>query len=479
MKIKYWAVIVAIVVLLGAMPMVVHGESEPYSLLLIGDSNIEYGPIANGYAEILDTTFGDGGSGYVPLNATFTNLAATGIQITSDAGWLGGDMNINGRHAVGSIYTPNGLWTECSTPGAKLTITFEGNGIDLYYTALPGGGVFRVTLDGEDKGETATDAEKAATQKLSFTGLTASGTHTLQITLVSGRVVLTGVDRLEGSGKRAVVHNWGNNSADTIDFTNVDENVMVTAVQELKPDAIVVLLGTNDVLSLDEKEFAANLTEVVKRLQKATDVPVMIISHFKIFREYSVTKDYLSYSWPTVSEQTGCTYWNMYNWYGDGVATLKESSDGVHCNAAGGKRIAAELYTQVENMRNPKPSTTTSTTTTTQKSDPTTTKKADSTTTTTKKADVTTTAQVSETTVSTDESAAQTTVADAPESEAEVTTTTSATEATSAPEESDEPTDNDPKEPDGGFPVWAIVLIIVVVIAAGVGGCILWKKKNA
>ena len=120
------------------------------------------------------------------------------------------------------------------------------------------------------------------------------------------------------------------------------------------------------------------------------------------------------------------------------------------------------------------------TTTTTKKSDPTTTtKKADPTTTTTKKADVTTTAQVSETTVSTDESAAQTTVADAPESEAEVTTTTSATEATSAPEESDEPTDNDPKEPDGGFPVWAIVLIIVVVIAAGVGGFLLLKKKKA
>ena len=471
MKIKYWVVIVAIIVLLGAVPMAVHGESGPYSLLLIGDSNIEYGPIANGYGEILDTTFGDGGSGYVPLNATFTNLAATGIQITSDAGWIGGDMNINGRHASRPIYSPNGLWTECSTPGAKLTVTFKGNGISLYYTALPGGGVFRVTLDGQDKGETDTGAGKAATQKLSFTGLTASNAHTLQITLVSGRVVLTGVDRIEGFGKRAVVHNWGNSSADTIDFTNVDENVMVTAVQELKPDAIVVLLGTNDVLSLDEKEFAANLTEIVKRLQRATDVPVMIISHFKIFREYSVTKDYLSYSWPTVSEQTGCTYWNMYNWYGDGVATLKESSDGVHCNAVGGKRIAAELYTQVENMRNPKPSTTTVQTTTT--------KKTESTATTTKKADVTTAAQMPETIVSTGNTV-RTTLADTSENETEAVAAATATEAVPAPEESAESSGNDPKAPDSGFPVWAIALIVVAVLTVvGIVGFILWKKKNA
>ena len=129
--------------------------------------------------------------------------------------------------------------------------------------------------------------------------------------------------------------------------------MLQSAVKALDPDAVVILLGTNDVLSSDEKEFADNLTAFVQRVQKATDAPVMIMSHFRIFREYGVTKDYLSYSYPAVRDRTGCTYWNMYAWYGDGVATLKDSSDGVHCNAAAGKRIAAELYAQVRAMRLP------------------------------------------------------------------------------------------------------------------------------
>ena len=107
-----------------------------------------------------------------------------------------------------------------------------------------------------------------------------------------------------------------------------------------------------------------------------------------------------------------------------------------------------------------------------------TTKKTDSTTTTTKKTEVTTNTQVSETTAIADDSSAQTTVAEVPESESELTTTTSATEAVFAPEESDESAIHNPKEPDGGFPVWAIILIVVVVAAAGVGGFLLLKKKK-
>ncbi len=470
MKKKWVFALLSLALVFGVGVCPAAAEEKPHSLLLIGDSNIEFGPIANGYAEILGSSFGSGGSGYIPLNATYVNLAASGVSLTADAGWVAGDMNINGRHSSGTVYAPGGLWTECETKGAVYTVTCKGSGIDLYYTAMPGGGRFGVELDGENKGETDTAAQRAETRKLSFTGLDADKTHTLKITLVSGRVILTGVDRVQGTGARAVVHNWGNGSADTTDFIRVEENVLRSAVKALDPDAVVILLGTNDVLSSDEKEFADNLTAFVQRVQKATDAPVMIMSHFRIFREYSVTKDYLSYSYPAVRDRTGCTYWNMYAWYGDGVATLKDSSDGVHCNAAAGKRIAAELYAQVKAMREPQPATTAPT-----KAPASTTKPVN----TTKPAHTTkpagTTAQAAP--VSTDTAATgDTTAADTPETSAtdagETKATVPASAETKAPEESK------PQTEKGGFPVWGIVLIVAAVLAAGGTAAVMIVRKK-
>ena len=431
-------------------------ESPAHTLLIIGDSNTEFGPIANGYASILQANYGKSGSGYIPVNSTYVNLAASKIRFTMDNNWINGDMHFNTNRAQPPYYAPSGLWAESAVPGAKLTAVFNGTGIDVYYSAFADGGVFSVELDGQAVGEVNTRSSKAVTEKQRYAGL-ADGEHTLVITVVSGRVILSGMDRIAGNtekGGRAVVHNWGNGASDTTDFLHIEESVFISGIQKLQPDAVVVLLGTNDMVSLDKDAFAKQLTQVVQRVQKATDVPILLVSTFRTYVDTPAFSEYITYSYPAVQKQTGVAYWDMCRWFGNSVANLTESADGVHCNAAAGKRIAAELYNQVQKLLSPE-------------APPETTVQPPPT------GSTTTIATAPSTTESTAVSSNSTVATTAP------TVSSSETSSTPTPSTSKQtaPTNGNTDVPAGGFPVWAIVLIAAAAAGAiGTGGFFLWKK---
>lgn len=431
-------------------------------MLIIGDSNTEFGPIANGYASILQADFGKSGSGYIPVNSTYVNLAASKIRFTMDNNWINGDMHFNTNRAQPPYYAPSGLWAECAVPGAKFTAVFNGTGIDVYYSAFAAGGVFSVELDGKTVGEIQTRSSKAVTEKRRYTGL-ADGEHTLVITVVSGRVILSGMDRIAGStekGVRAVVHNWGNGASDTTDFLHIEESVFITGIQEVQPDAVVVLLGTNDMVSLDKDTFAKQLTQLVQRVQKATDVPILLISTFRTYVDTPAFSEYITYSYSEVQKQTGVAYWDMCQWFGNSVANLTESVDGVHCNPMAGKRIAAELYNQVQKLLSPE----TSTEATVQP--PLT------------GSTIATTPLTTESTASSLNSTVTASASSVSSSETSpMGSSTSPHSVSLSTSKQTVPTSRNTDDPAGGFPVWAIVLIAVAAAGAvGTGGLFLWGK---
>lgn len=459
--IKSAIALISSVACLGIIPTSAQ-ESPAHTLLIIGDSNTEFGPIANGYASILQANFGKSGSGYIPVNSTYVNLAASKIRFTMDNNWINGDMHFNTNRAQPPYYAPSGLWAECAVPGAKFTAFFNGTGIDVYYSAFADGGVFSVELDGKTVGEINTRSSKAVTEKQRYTGL-ADGEHTLVITVVSGRVILSGMDRIAGStekGVRAVVHNWGNGASDTTDFLHIEESVFITGIQKLQPDAVVVLLGTNDMASLGKDTFAKQLTQVVQRVQKATDVPILLVSTFRTYVDTPAFSEYITYSYPEVQKQTGVAYWDMCRWFGNSVANLTESSDGVHCNPAAGKRIAAELYNQVQKLLSPETSTEATvqsplTSNTIATAPPTTESTASS---------LNSTVTASASSVSSSETSP-------------MGSSTSPHSVSLSTSKQTVPTSRNTDDPAGGFPVWAIVLIAVAAVGAvGTGGLFLWRK---
>jgi hypothetical protein len=323
------------------------------SILFIGDSNTEKGYLTGALQHFFDTTFGYTGSGYCPFNTTDLTVPYIGFKPFTFVTTYGSTFTECDMYSVVRAFTPpypspDGKWIHGSTPGDSVTVRFVGGGIDFYWLSKPNGGTFKALIDGVQKVQVTTSGTISQTNKTSITGLDSSATksHKLKISVVSGEVTLLGFDVLpdsSGNNKRAVVHNWGNSWCSTVDFVNVDTTVFRTALLKLNPDVVIILLGENDIGDhLDSIAFKNNMTTIAQRVRKALpDVNILLVSsHCYVTR-------YLTWSYPKAAEETGAKFWDMYSFFkpDSGAATTQDG--GGHLNPAGGVLCATELWKQI------------------------------------------------------------------------------------------------------------------------------------
>jgi lysophospholipase L1-like esterase len=322
-------------------------------ILQIGDSNTEIGNITMALKTLLDNEFGNYGTGYCTLNPNSMGRVPDSLSVQCDSNWIVSDMRNDVRPEQPPYYSPDGLSISSSVAGAVTTVSFSGSGMDLYYLQHPGGGVFSVEIDGMGKEIVKENGSIYSTKKLSYEKLP-DGKQSLKIKVVSGKVILLGIDTKNKNwenSKRYILHKWGNGWAATSDYLNIDKKVFSTALQELDPNKIVILLGTND-YGLDRRnpaDFKFNLKELISRIkEKLPDVEVLIVSTFSTDGEESKTilPLYVSKSFPEAAIETNSTYWDMNTWFGPW--DREKLPDGVHVNEAYGKLIAAELFKRLK-----------------------------------------------------------------------------------------------------------------------------------
>ncbi len=337
-------------------------EAAGFSILIIGDSNTENGFISLALADTLHRYFNVDvmGTGYIPLDSSFyalRNKRYPGVSIGYNASWTKMDMNEGTRLAAVPYLSPNGQWLKSSTAGATVTIAFPGNGVDIYWLSQSTGGVFSITIDGTAYDTVSTvGAGAASTHKTQIRGLSNSS-HTLLIKVASvpsqGNVTLLGFDArrdIAGQNNRCAVHNWGNGYCTTSDFLKIDSTIFVTALQELMPDVVVVLLGTNDYY-IDQRsaaDFKTNLKAITNRVKASVVVSqIMLVSTFMTDDTYGPTylPLYRATSWPQAASETDSRYWDMSVWFG--AYNVKNMSGTMHCNAPGGRLIANEMLHQI------------------------------------------------------------------------------------------------------------------------------------
>ncbi|HUU96733.1 MAG TPA: hypothetical protein VM487_13430, partial [Phycisphaerae bacterium] len=220
-------------------------SAEALNILIIGDSNTEIGHISNGLNTLLKEQFGDSGSGYVPLHERDQRWLPKTIAVRNDDGWKKFDM-FDGARLPPPYLAPDGNWVTSVRTGATTTVTFTGAAIDIYWLGQPEGGAIQVVLDGKPGKPISTAAPTLAVNKTHIPS-TKAGDHVLTLTAGGGKVTLLGADALAGAGnRRAVVHKWGNGFSTTKDFLAIEEGILRTGLEELNPQVVVLLLGTND-----------------------------------------------------------------------------------------------------------------------------------------------------------------------------------------------------------------------------------------
>ncbi len=327
------------------------GEKDPMEILIIGDSNTEGGNITNPMKDILEEKYGYTGSGYTSLNENFPTPKRNGLKVVNDIHWKKFDMVTYLARLSTPYEAGQGMWITSAEKGATTLANFRGSAVDVYYLGKPDGGSFVIEIDQVQKIVVNTAADTRGSKKATVSGLSDSTLHNMRLIVKEGSVSLQGFDAKIGN-PRGVVHSWGNSSAATTDFLKVDEAVFCSDLYVLNPNYVVIMIGTNDhfVDQLSSIQFKSNLITLIQRVQKALPkTKILLVSTFQTNTPEVKTllKEYLSSSYPQAAKGTGVAYWDMSSWFG----TYRKSSmlDDYHCNEESGKKVAVELWNQIQN----------------------------------------------------------------------------------------------------------------------------------
>jgi hypothetical protein len=126
-------------------------QQKGLQVLMIGDSNTENGNITMGLKAILDSIYGNYGSGFCTLNPNSIGRVPDSITIKCDSNWNYFDMRNAATSAPGIYYSPNGLSIYSAIAGAETVVHFSGNAVDLYYLQSTLKSQFSVMIDGKQK----------------------------------------------------------------------------------------------------------------------------------------------------------------------------------------------------------------------------------------------------------------------------------------------------------------------------------------
>lgn len=290
---------------------------------------------------------GSHNSGLVLILALLLLIPGNGVaqQLSFDDGWIPGPS---------PYLSPDGLSITSLARHVPVKIEFDGEGIDLYYLYGPERDSFTVTIDEELKAGQKIRGSARKTDRLSFGNL-GKDKHIMDISVKSGVITLHGVNAWYAhtyNKKGASVHKWGNTWASTEEFAEIDSVVFSSALKELDPYIVVIMLGTND-HNLDHRDPVSvrnNLTLIIRRIQAALpSAKIMLLSTVDKDKseEQGLLPLNLAIAYPEAAQKCGVEYWDMNELFG--TCTTEKLPDGVHVSGKWSRLLAERLLKRLMN----------------------------------------------------------------------------------------------------------------------------------
>ena len=260
------------------------------TVLVTGDSWWDKPTLPVSLETKLKEIYGNGGTGWVDL---INEELMPGISVS-----------MSGFTPLRNWQTPfnQGMFasgkriTTTTTTGSVSVSGLEGQRIRIYYQDL--NGAFRYNINGG----TYTTVTGTSTNTLKYVELTApafSGNSIAIDTTVNtsgNTVVLFGVNSQISTGKGVCVIKAGQAGAKTVDYVQVLQYLPAWA-QALKPDAVLITLGTNDIIQKRPiAEYQQNLFNLINAWKSAVPQSVGINMLFPAHANRPVSEGYPDYS---------------------------------------------------------------------------------------------------------------------------------------------------------------------------------------
>ncbi len=318
-----------------------------------GDSVIATDAIPSRLRGKLQSTYGDGGPGFVYLVAPHKFCHHEQIERTQ-SGWT--PYGISTTAVSDKMYGAGGSTAESYGGTAKVTLKTGAANAEVYYLTQPKGGSLAINSGGSEllKIETAGEAKAAgyATAKI-------AGSKKLEFE-AKGKVRTFGVALENPAG--IVVDNFGIVSVNVKSFGNHDPAFFAGELAHRKADLLMIMIGANEAAWLgpgdrDTKDYAARYKPVLEMLRKGRpDASCLVISP----TDQAESKDGAYPSRPVMpvlveaqrkaAASAGCAFFSTYDWMGGKGSASKwfskryVGSDFQHLTVAGAAKMGDALY---------------------------------------------------------------------------------------------------------------------------------------
>ena len=320
----------------------VNAGASQLRVLITGDSWTEHSTISNQLLKMLRIKYGESGTGWI--NLAPENNQLDGVSVSLSGQWELQDLNQVGQLDYGSA--ADGFAQISWTAGSTITVSniTKADTLTIFY-AKKGNGTFSYSVNG---GQQNTVVINQSGADLQSTTINVSGATELKITHVSGDVAVFGVHaRKNNVGVELTkIGNGGSTGKDYLKIAPITQAAMTSY---LKPDVVIIILGTNDY------RIAGNTVDAYKQGISAiidgyrtnnTDCGVILIAPAKT-NGTTVTplSDYRDAA-IELAQTKNCEFYNMYDdWDSWSVENARSQwADDLHVSNAGANRLASTIF---------------------------------------------------------------------------------------------------------------------------------------
>ncbi|HIE9529491.1 TPA: SGNH/GDSL hydrolase family protein [Klebsiella variicola subsp. variicola] len=309
-----------------------------------GDSWTEKKAIPQMMANILYSEYSKAGEGWINFaSANGDTLNGMSFNIS---GWTTYDAS---ETTAAPTYgcALDGLCLYATGTAARITLNaVSATSLSIYFKDTAG--VFRYTIDGGTP-IVVTGAGTGNITKVDITGLSATGTHQLVIDLTGNAdtVVIYGV-YASISSNGVEIQKFGNSNITADGYTKVLSYIPYFA-QQLNPDIIFMIIGTNDYrLGKTLATFYTALTAWVSAYKTALpDTALVLIAppQCNASGSYPLTsyRDIMR----KVATENSCEFFSLYDDFPSSYATANSYglwNDALHLNNNGADVLSRQLY---------------------------------------------------------------------------------------------------------------------------------------
>ncbi|MDX8253713.1 SGNH/GDSL hydrolase family protein [Acinetobacter pittii] len=211
------------------------GITDQLRVVLAGDSWAEHSTIATELKTILQTAYGEAGSGWINLGAERNML--DGITITYGSGWTVNDLDSTSA-AFPYGCGPDGFTRTSTTAGSTITLANLTKGDQLTVFFGNTGGIFSYTINGVETNVTASSAKKVQ--------ISLNNSTSVILKVISGTICFFGMHLRKTTGSGVEFNKVGNGNSTGQDYLKISPAGQAEVSSFLNPDVLIIILGTND-----------------------------------------------------------------------------------------------------------------------------------------------------------------------------------------------------------------------------------------